>query len=177
MFKQLTVAAILTIAVLTPRSALAQGNTDAKPTASLNQHYRLDFIVKEVDAGKVINSRSYSMIIATDEHAAIRTGTQVPFNVSTSPNTSQYTEVNVGVNIDCKSGKELNNQLTLQVKAEISSLAEPTDGSHAGGPVVRRNTWESNVVIPLKQPTTIFSSDDLASKRKMQLEIIATPIK
>lgn len=176
MFKQLTLAAIFTIAVLAPRPSLAQGSTDVNQTASLKQHYRLDFVVKEVEAGKVINSRSYSMIIA-NEHAEIRSGTQVPFNISSVPNTAQYTQVNVGVEIDCNNAKELNNQLTLQVKAEISSLADPNAGSRPGGGVVRRNVWESNVIIPLKQPTTIFSSDDLASTRKMQLELTATPIK
>jgi hypothetical protein len=177
MFKQLTLAAILTIAVLTPRSALAQGNTDANPTANLNQHYRLDFVVKEVEVGKVINSRDYSMIIGTGERSSIRAGTRVPFNVSSIPNTAQYTQVDVGVNIDCNNAKELNNQLTLQVKAEVSSVADPNNGSRPGAPAIRHNTWESNVVILLKHPTTIFSSDDLASKRNMQLEITATPIK
>jgi hypothetical protein len=182
MFKQLSLPAILTVAVLTPYSLLAQANTNANPAPRLEQHYHLDFVVKEVEAGKVINSRSYSMVIATNGHAEIRNGTRVPFNMSSVTDggkytTSQYTQVDVGVNIDCNSAKELNNQLTLEVKAEISSLADPNDGGHPGGPVVRHNTWESNVIIPIRQPTTIFSSDDLASKRKMRLEITATPIK
>jgi hypothetical protein len=177
MLKQLTFAAILSIAVLTPHSVLAQANTDAKPAPSSEQHYHLDFVVKEVEAGKVINSRSYSMIIATTDRASIRTGTRVPINVSSIPNTENYTQIDVGVNIDCNSAKELNNKLILKVKAEISSVAEPNEGNRPGGPAVRHNTWDSNVIIPLKQPTTIFSSDDLASKRKMQLEVTATPIK
>lgn len=177
MLKQLTLTAILAIAVLTPRSMLAQANTDTKPAPNPEQHYHLDFVVKEVEAGKVINSRSYSMIIATNERSSIRTGTRVPFNMSSIPNTANYTQIDIGVNIDCRNAKELNNQLTLEVNAEISSLADPNDNSRAGGPVVRHNNWESNVIIPLRQPTTIFSSDDLASKRKMELEITATPIK
>jgi hypothetical protein len=177
MFKQLTVAAILTIAVLTPRSTFAQANTDDNTTPSLEKHYHLYFVVKEAEAGKVINSRSYSMIIGINDHAAIRSGTHVSVNMSSGPNTSQYVQIDVGVKIDCYHAKEFNNRLTLQVTAEISSIAEPNEGSHPGGPLVRQNRWESNVVILLKQPTTIFSSDDLASKRNMQLEITATPIK
>jgi hypothetical protein len=32
------------------------------------------------------------------------------------------------------------------------------------------------VIVPLKKPTVVFSSDDVASKRQMQLELTATPI-
>jgi hypothetical protein len=32
------------------------------------------------------------------------------------------------------------------------------------------------VIVPLKKPTVIFSSDDLTTKHQMQLELTATPI-
>jgi hypothetical protein len=31
-------------------------------------------------------------------------------------------------------------------------------------------------VVPIKKPTTVFSSDDPSGNRKMQLELTATPI-
>lgn len=179
MRKQLTLIAILAIAVLTPSQSFAQSNVGAKPAPSVEQQhfYHLDFVVKEVEAGRAINSRSYSMIITTHGRASIRTGTKVPFNTSTAPNNAQYTQIDVGVNIDCYQAQEIAGQLALNVKADISSLADPSDGSHSGvPPVIRRNTWDSGVIVPIKQPTTIFSSDDLGSKRKMQLELIATRI-
>jgi hypothetical protein len=43
-------------------------------------------------------------------------------------------------------------------------------------PSIRSNSWSSVVIVPLKTPTLIFSSDDPASKRQMQLELTATPI-
>ena len=43
-------------------------------------------------------------------------------------------------------------------------------------PMIRQNRWTSNVVVPLKKPTVIFSSDDLTTKHQMQLELTATPI-
>jgi hypothetical protein len=43
-------------------------------------------------------------------------------------------------------------------------------------PTIRQNRWVSTVAVPLKKPTVIFSSDDLTSKRQMQLELTATPI-
>jgi hypothetical protein len=32
------------------------------------------------------------------------------------------------------------------------------------------------VLVTLRKPTTIFSSDDIASKRKVQVELTATPL-
>jgi hypothetical protein len=32
------------------------------------------------------------------------------------------------------------------------------------------------VIVPVKKPTVIFVSDDMSSKRQMQLELTATPI-
>jgi hypothetical protein len=43
-------------------------------------------------------------------------------------------------------------------------------------PVVRQNQWQAGVIVPLKKPTVVFSSDDLTTKRQMQVELTATPI-
>jgi hypothetical protein len=43
--------------------------------------------------------------------------------------------------------------------------------------VVRQAKWSSIVLIPIRKgPTVIFSSDDPASKRQLQLEVTATPL-
>jgi hypothetical protein len=59
------------------------------------------------------------------------------------------------------------------VTAEVSSAAETTD---APAPVIRQVKWNSPVIVPLRKPTIIFSSDDPSSKRQMQLELTAIPI-
>jgi len=41
---------------------------------------------------------------------------------------------------------------------------------------VRQNKWGSIVLVALRKPTVIFSSDDLTSKHQVQLELTATPI-
>ncbi len=64
--------------------------------------------------------------------------------------------------------------------ADISSIpsepAVPATASAPTQPTVRQNKWDSTVIVPLKKPTVLFSSDDLTSKRQMQLELTATPI-
>jgi len=137
--------------------------------------YKLDFVVKEVEGAKVLNARSYSMIISTDKSApqgSIRTGSKVPY--PTGPGSTQYNYADVGVNIDCKSVQEVAGELSMIVSADISSTA-PEQTTPA--PVIRQNRWSSIVLVPLRKPTVVFASDDAITKHQLQLEVTATPLK
>ena len=149
--------------------------------------YRLDFALKELDENhKVVSQKNYSTFMSTDDRvkgALIRTGTKVPYQSSAGTN---YNYLDVGVNIDCQKIQELNGQLVVQVSADITSVPAPsgvgTSGNPAesavpGMPLVRQNRWNSVAVVAIGKATTLFSSDDLNTKRKLQLELTATPIK
>lgn len=140
--------------------------------------YKLDFVVREVEGTKVLNARTYSITISTESKApcAIRTQSKVPY--MTGPAAvgvkQEFSYLEVGVNIDCRSVTIEPGQLSLHVEADVSSLL--AEAPTPGPPVVRQNRWSSAVFVPLKKPTVIFSSDDLTTKRQMQLELTATPI-
>lgn len=136
--------------------------------------YRLDFAVKEVDGGKVVNSRTYSTTASTEapRGCAIRTNSRVRVP---EPSSSQTSSIEVGVSIDCGSLRELQNELSLSVTADISSMAQESTPP-SSYPVIRQNRWSSTVAVPLKKPTVIFSSDDATTKRQMQVELTATPV-
>jgi hypothetical protein len=135
--------------------------------------YKLDFVVKEVDGTKVLNARTYSTEVSTGQPPGqIRTGSKVP--VATG--SSSFTYIDVGVSIDCRSVKEASGDLSLRVDADVSSVAQESPTPGGLPPVVRQNKWASDVTVPLKKPTVVFSSDDLTTKHQMQLELTATPI-
>jgi hypothetical protein len=164
-------------------SALVAGSCWAQAEKSKDDQqrfYHLDFLVKEVDDGKVINSRSYSTMTSTGAHATageIRTGNKVPYQTGTGSST-QLNYMDVGVSIDCRSAREVENQLALVVTAEVSNAAPgQTGGSGFLPPLLRQNKWSSDVILSLRKPTVIFSSDDPTSTHKMQVELTATPIK
>jgi hypothetical protein len=134
--------------------------------------YRLDFVMKDVEAGKTLSSHIYSVIAASHRKNQIRTNTKVPF--LTRPNEWQWNEI--GTSIDCDSVNEVPDGLSLFVSASVESVLD--EASVAARPAsIRHNAWSSFVVIPIKKPTVIFSSDDPASKRQMQVELTATPIR
>ena len=155
--------------------AKAGGGPAAEP-----RYFHLDFVVKELEGGKTINARAYAMTVSTDrERTSVRSGNKVPVPSGPRPVTgaqsnTQFTFVDVGTNIDCWNSKEIQGQLTLMVTAEVSSAADAPD---APAPVIRQVKWNAPVVVQLKKPTVIFSSDDPSSKRQMQLELTASQIK
>jgi hypothetical protein len=140
--------------------------------------YKLDFVVKEVEGAKVLNARAYSVVVTTDvvsteQHpCSIRTISKVPM----SNGSGGYGLYDLGVSVDCRSPRETPGGLTLRVDADISSVPQESTTPSNYPPTVRQNKWTSSVVVPLRKPTVIFSSDDLTTKRQMQLELTATPI-
>ena len=155
-------------------------------------YYHLEFVLQEVGAdGKPSNTRNYSAIVCTgrnQQFSAIRTGLRVPIITGAyhGPNTPgdskleyQFQYVDVGVNIDTQDIREIGHQLGIQLKAEVSSLAESAPSSVSGqpnDPVIRQNVWQGSVLIPIGKPTVAFSSDAIDSKGGMQLVVTATLI-
>ena len=150
--------------------------TDAKNADSPVHFYHLEFVVQELGAdGKPANSRVYTIDANTDHvnrNTSIRTGSRVP--VPTSGSSYQY--VDLGVNIDVRNAHEMNGKLSLEVNAEISSLATGAPYTAQGAPVIRSNRWQSPVLIPVNKPTVIYTSDSLDSKGNMQILLTAKPI-
>ena|SRR5688572_16304621 len=134
--------------------------------------YKLDFVLKELDGGKVVNSRAYSSLLSSADKSrgSIRTGSRVP--MASGGGGTQY--IDVGTNIDFSFPKEMADRLVLDLAVDVSGAAAETSGM---APVVRQNKWQSTVVVPLRKATTVFTSDDPTSKRQLQLELTATPIK
>lgn len=145
------------------------------------KYFKLDFVVKELDEARTVSARNYSAMVATGRPSrgcSIRTGTRIPIQTNSAGTTNvQVNYYDVGVNIDCNTATELGSQLSLVVSADISSLPAGREASSTLPPVVRQNRWTGNVVVTIGKATTLFSSDDLDSKRKMQLELTVNPVK
>jgi hypothetical protein len=149
--------------------------------------YHLIFVVKELEAGKVINSRTYFMSIGTVEGSSntfsprsIRTGTKVPVEAEAG----KVNYVDIGVNIDCRSVLDLGSRMAMDLSAEISSVQKDVEDRNKVSmvgqgptPLIQQNKWNSQIVVPFGKPTVVFSSDEVASKRTIELELTATEIK
>jgi len=151
--------------------------------------FKLDFVVKEVDAGKTISSHPYSVRAGVDaaNGASIRTGSKMSLATGTaSGGVMQYTYFDTGINfdvhrldvhrLDVHRLKEGDSEVSKELVVAVSSVVEePTEKTRQ--PVIRQNQWTSMVTVKVGKPTMVFSSDDVSSKRQMSVELTATPIR
>src|SRR5262249_2999327 len=150
--------------------ALAQSTEPAK-------FYKLDFVVKEVEGGKVVNSRMFSTMLAATvtgrdpAAASIRAGGRVPV---AQGGAGQFSFHDVGVNIDSRDLKEMQGDVSVSIQADISLITQEAAGP---APFTRQNRGAGTVLATIKKPTVVFASDDITSKRQLQLELTATPVK
>lgn len=175
MRKSILATCILLTAFAIPAISRAQDKpAEAAKVIEPDRYYRLTLIVQDVDANnKPINSRSYVTTINTDRsfRGSIRTGSKVAIP---GMEKGSIAYIDIGINFDVRDVREINRDLSLSVKAEITSYTPPANSDLA--PVIRHNQWEAPVLIPIGKPTVIFSSDSLESKNAMQVVAIVTPI-
>ncbi len=150
--------------------ALTAGACLADEPPHSGKFYKLEFVVKEVNGSKVLNTRTYTTFVPLAGKSEIRAGSKIPY---ASSNT-EWQQIDVGVNIDVAGAEEIQDKLYFSIVAEVSSIAG--ESTNQVRPIVRQNRWQSMVVIPLKKPTILFSSDNLDSKTQLQVEVTATPI-
>jgi hypothetical protein len=182
MFKRLALAAALTALMVagTLRSAAQESGASkaAQETEKAPHAYRLDFSVSEMEDGKKINSRQYSMNLKSPDANEIKIGTRVPVEVKQSE--IQY--LDVGTNIWCRLKDQsdvafLGNDVMLNVRAELSNFAVPEQQGQNMRPTIRQMKIESSTVAGVGKPIVIGSVDDPNSKRQFQLEVTVTRLR
>jgi len=198
--------------VLPCRPALAQSEHDnaldetkaARPASQQNpqdsarQHdnniepYRLDFSFNELEDGKKINSRRYSMNLTAGNSNEIKIGTRVPVESGTSQTAGSNTReqvafqyMDVGTRIFA-SLRRRGDRLELQVISDISNLhaadthdATQTHDRNEGWlpPIVRAINISGSTLLVTAKPIVIGSADDPNSNREFQLEVTATRLR
>src|SRR6476660_284731 len=101
MLKMTALAAALALAMVAVGPTLAQESATPKaaPEAEKTQSaYRLDFSVNEMEDGKKINTRLYSMHSRSGDGNEIKIGTRVPVEAKQS----EFQYLDVGTSIWCR---------------------------------------------------------------------------
>ena len=135
--------------------------------------YRLDFSVNELEDGKKLNSRQYSLNLNADDANEIKIGTRVP--VESGHEQFQY--MDVGTSIWCRIGERADG-IPMSVRADISNFAIPEQGTgHESHPVVRQFKINASTLALPGKPMVVGSVDDPNSKRQFQLEVTVTKLR
>jgi hypothetical protein len=175
----IAVLAIATICMVHPTVAQDapkdQHSADApKPSDKPDSVYRLEFVVRELEDGKRINSRAYTMSVEDRDVGRIRVGNRIPYNTGKD----QFQYFDVGINIDCRLHDYGSYILLESASIEISSIVK--DESASGGtpnPIVRQARTTVFAAVTPGKPTVIASMDDVSSNHRYEVEVTATRIK
>jgi hypothetical protein len=192
---------VMTMA-LASRVAVAQAQEETKPSGQSEsakpaaqesrrnterprpiQPYRLDFSVNEMENGKIVNSRRYSMNLTAGSPNELKIGARVP--VPTAGPGSPYQYVDLGTNIWAvlRDGSE---ELQLEVRCEISwskaaqrdtEIDPKQEHGPASPPIVSQIKIGGSTLLVTGKPMIIGSVDDPYSNRQFQLEVTATKLR
>lgn len=133
--------------------------------------YRIDFSIRELEDGKKINTRHYSMDLNSGPWSAIKIGTRVPV----SPTQGSFQYIDLGTSIDCEVGEQ-GEDVTLDIRSDFSNLSGPEE-QHSTQPIIRQIKINGRTVTALAKPVIIGAVDDPNSNRQFQLEATVTRLK
>jgi hypothetical protein len=155
----------------------AQENASSNPPKEAQAvPYRLDFSINELDDGRKVNTRHYSIIQTEDRGVLpgfkdLKIGTRVP--VESGPSQFQY--VDIGTDISSRLYTKAN-ALALDVHANISDLAPPDKDAKLSQPLIRQMVISGSTVVILGKSIILGSVADPNSNREFQLEVTATKV-
>lgn len=134
--------------------------------------YRLDFSVNELDDGRKINTRQYSMNLNAGDANSIKIGARVPVEAKNG----EFQYLDIGTNIWSRL-KERGNALTLEVRVEVSNIGATDQPLQTSRPVVRQVQINASTVVLPGKPMALGVVDDPSSKRQFQLEVTVTKLR
>ena len=140
--------------------------------------YRVEYTIREVEGGKVLNSRKYMLMAEEQQWARTRVGSRVPYPTGTGE-VRQIQYQDVGMSIDCRV-REREDQFLLDTTVESSGVAASESSSLAistGSPVFRRVNSTVTAAVTLGKSTIIGSMDDVTSNRRYEIEVTVTQVK
>ncbi len=147
-----------------------QAKEEARPTPSAPRPitaYRLDIAINELADGKKVNTRRYTMNTTSEgSPQQLQIGTRVPIQSETG----KFQYLDVGTRIMEKITSWVS-PMTLNLSADISSLASPEESTHGGGPLLREVRIEGTVPMVTDKPILVGTVDDPNSNREFQLEV------
>src|SRR5215472_1915490 len=147
-----------------------EARNDSAPDSSV---YRVSYKVNEVENGKTINSRSYTLMAKTRERASSRVGSRIPIASGPGPG-AQYQYQDVGMNVDCIVTKHAGN-LLVRTDIGLSTLQDSERSSTSmSPPVLRHFTLGDETVVTEGKPAFVGSIDDVASNQRYVIEVIVT---
>ena len=177
-------AAALALALAT---ASASAQTAAPAAAAHNpKPYRVTYTLTEVDGTRTIGVQHYTLIVVEGGRTTLKNGSKIPvatgsYSVSGgAPGNSQtqFTYLDIGINIDTTLIDQVDGMWRLKAKIEQSSVAEkPTTIAGVDEPVVRQSVIEASTSLLPGKPQVLGNLDFTGTTRRLDIEVMIETVK
>jgi hypothetical protein len=179
---------LIILMLLVATAVIAQDKPESKPARNdfgwARNPYRLDYTIKEMEDGKVVNTRTYSLSMQSTEERGrgmgeVKTGSRVPINTQMNKDgASSIQYLDVGINIQAQLYVMENSNLLLIGNVEISTLASGTESVGAGGaPIIRQIRSNTTSEVIAGKTNQIAALDDPISKHRFVIEVTPTKLR
>ncbi len=170
-------SAVLILTVISAAAVYSQEKEAPKEPPKPREYavYKLDFVIAELEDGKRVNSRSYSMMAQEKRSATINVSTRVPVPTTTAP-TPSINYMDVGLTLEYTVAEE-GGMVVVNGRTRIDSFAEGQPIGSVTMPVTRRVSADGQAAVTPGKPTIISSVDDVNSKKRYEVQVTATKIK
>jgi hypothetical protein len=155
-----------------PQQQSARGQGEAAAA-----FYHLVYTLTESDGAKRLGVQTFVLTVSSDREAAsseLRIGSKVP--VPTSPSSSQFTYVDVGLTIQARSQKAFTGGLEVFSSVDQSSFATSPDDK-ISQPVIRNSNLHDVAVLYPNVPVSLGSFDVPGSTRHYEVQVTLQTIR
>ncbi len=160
---------ILALCAMQRPTTAQDANSAAKSAPSA---YHFDFSINELEGGKKLNSRKYSLDLTGDEGGRdLKIGTRIP--IQSEDGKFEYLDIGTSINARLLT---YHTPSVLVVNVEISSFATPDEAAKGGHPLLRQMRISASTPVIPGKAVVIGSVDDPNSTHQFQLEVTATKL-
>lgn len=156
------------------KPTLAQDTPELAKSSDKIDAFQLIFSLNELEAGKKVNTRHYSLILTThngDPLKDLKIGSRVPVDAGNG----QWQYLDVGTSISSRLSM-VGNTLSLDVHADISNFATADRDPRSSQPIIRQMVISGKTILVPGKTQEIGRVDDPSSNHSFQLEVTATKL-
>jgi hypothetical protein len=158
--------AILVAAILAPLAAAQAGHNGAL--------YKADFTIRDTGDAGAKAGRKYSMVLIERIKGVFKVGNRIPMATGTGSGNTQFTYVDVGVNIDCVM-EEREGKVAMHADLDLST-AVTQEKNPTGNPTISQIRVNIDTTLVPGKPMVVASFDDPVTSRKFEVETMVTKL-
>jgi hypothetical protein len=155
--------AVLLAALLAPLAA-----------AQTIRSYKVDFTIHDSGDAGAKAGRTYSLVVNEGQKGQFKVGNRMPMATSNTPGSTQFTYVDVGVNIDCIV-QERDGKASMHADLDMST-AVPSEKTPSANPTISQIKINVDTMLTPAKPTVVASFDDPVTSRKFEVEAMVTKL-